>query len=656
MASYKAIALAFILGMLTEQVNAFVYPSGPSSLINVRDATTGLTRLHAFTPPTMIIGPMIKKMREENAKKKMPLASDEERGSEASGLRVGGNAWKWPPVWPYDDNMFKRTEEIKQPAAASGMGAMANMMGGMGGMPSMANATAAGNEDENKLDVLNYWSEEKAGVTTDLDPEAAEKLKGHYNFYLRDGMSVLEFGAAENSYLPEGLALSRLVGVGASMEMMDKNPALTEKLVVDLNDVVEDNGVDSDDLRKLGTNTFDAIIMANTIDFLTSPREVFKSAWSLMKPGGIMLVPFMSKDAYNDKFERAQTKMWRDLNDDQHMWIAGSFFQFSAGDGWEGLKGFDISPEGAGIDDGNVFSKVTGQKKGKSIFVVQATKAYQAETIDEEDPEKSFDSKMWMVPTLESRDKMLVAPRLARAYLADVSGRKDSWSGKIEKTLPKVYESLVKMDQFAFTFSMQAQLAADLVTDPDFDANDEQIAALKMGLGLRTPSEDFWVPVGTLTANMDAEDKINLLAHVVPRFGSGDPEQEAALETFVTALKPTISVVRSKCPGLSEGEVQLIGSELLAAEVLLPGTSTREEFALWLGELNESELTEYLKKRKSFKEIAMADLKAYQDERAAEEARLEAKREKFREQVKRAREVRTMTFNPRTGKMEPIKK
>eukprot|EP00566_Odontella_aurita_P008415 CAMPEP_0113556372 /NCGR_PEP_ID=MMETSP0015_2-20120614/17222_1 /TAXON_ID=2838 /ORGANISM="Odontella" /LENGTH=655 /DNA_ID=CAMNT_0000457725 /DNA_START=272 /DNA_END=2239 /DNA_ORIENTATION=- /assembly_acc=CAM_ASM_000160 len=654
MTSYKAIALAFLLGTLAERSFAFVQPSSPSSVENGKSLVGRLKPLHAFTPPTMIIGPMIKKMREENAKKKMPLASDEERGSEAPGLRVGGNAWKWPPVWPYDSDMFTRTEEIKAPAAASGMDAMANMMGGMAPVP---NATAAvKDDDENKLDVLKYWSEEKAGVTTDLDPEAAEQLTSHYEFYLRDGMSVLEFGAAENSYLPEGLALSRLVGVGASTDMMDRNPALTEKLVVDLNDVVADNGIDSDDLRKLGSNTFDVIVMANTIDFLTNPREVFKSAWNLLKPGGLMMVPFMSKDAYVEKFERAQTKMWRDMNDDQHMWIAGSFFQFSAGDGWESLKGFDVSPEGAKIDDGGPLSGLMGQKKGKSIFVVQATKAYQDDAVDAEDPEKSFKSKMWMVPTLESRDKMLVAPRLARAYVADSTSGKDIWSGKIEHTLPKVYESLIKMDQFVFTFSMQAQLAADLATDPDFDANDEQIAALKMGLGLRTPSEEFWMPVGTQTANMDAEDKINLLAHVVPRFGSSDPDQEAALEAFVTALSPTFSVIRSKCPGLSEGEVQLIGSELLAGEVLRPGRSTREEFAIWLGELDESELTGYLKKRKSFKEVALADMKAMQDERAAEEAALEARRLKFREQVKKAREVRTLAFNPQNGKVEPVKK
>lgn len=655
MVPYKSIALAFILGTVAERSHAFLQPTLPSSIRNGKAGTRSPTSLRAFTPPTMIIGPMIKKMREENAKKKMPLASDEERGSEAPGLRVGGNAWKWPPVWPYDSDMFTRTEEIKAPASASGMNAMANLMGGM--PPVTPNATAvASDEDENKLDVLKYWAEEKASVTTDMNEEAAAQLTSHYEFYLRDGMSVLEFGAAENSYLPEGLALSRLVGVGASMDSMDKNPALTEKLIIDLNDVVEDTGVDSDDLRKLGSNTFDVILMANTIDFLTNPREVFKSAWSLLKPGGLMMVPFMSKDAYNEKFERAQTKMWRDLNDDQHMWIAGSFFQFSAGDGWEGLKGFDISPEGAKIDDGSPLSGLLQQKKGKSIFVVQATKAYQDDSIDEEDPEKSFKSKMWMVPTLESRDKMLVAPRLARAYLADSSNGKDTWSGNIEHTLPKVYESLIKMDQFAFTFSMQAQLAADLVTDPDFDGNDEQIAALKMGLGLRTPSEDFWMPVGTQTANMDAEDKINLLAHVVPRFGSGDPEQEAALEAFVAALKPTFSVIRSKCPGLSEGDIQLIGSELLAAEILKPGRSTKEEFAMWLGELNESELSECLEKRKSFKEIALADLKVYQDKRAEEEAALEARRQKFREQVKKAREERTMAFNPQNGKLEPAKK
>jgi hypothetical protein len=89
-------------------------------------------------------------------------------------------------------------------------------------------------------------------------------------------MSILELGAAENSYLPEGLKLSKHVGIGAVKSQMEQNPSITESFVVDLNDVVEDEGIKSVEFANLGQETFDAIIMANTIDFLNNPREVFK--------------------------------------------------------------------------------------------------------------------------------------------------------------------------------------------------------------------------------------------------------------------------------------------------------------------------------------------------------------------------------------------
>lgn len=87
---------------------------------------------------------------------------------------------------------------------------------------------------------------------------------------------MLEFGAAEESYLPEDLKLERHVGVGASMANMAKNSKLTGSYVVDLNKVEDEKGVDSEELRTLSTDPFDIIIMANTVDFLTNPREVYK--------------------------------------------------------------------------------------------------------------------------------------------------------------------------------------------------------------------------------------------------------------------------------------------------------------------------------------------------------------------------------------------
>ena len=98
----------------------------------------------------------------------------------------------------------------------------------------------------------------------------------HYAFYLEDDVSILELGAAENSYLPPSLKTSRHVGVGLNQKMMDMNPALTESMIVDLNTVIEDADVDDNNFRKLAENPFDAVIMANTVEFLTHPREVLR--------------------------------------------------------------------------------------------------------------------------------------------------------------------------------------------------------------------------------------------------------------------------------------------------------------------------------------------------------------------------------------------
>ena len=67
------------------------------------------------------------------------------------------------------------------------------------------------------------------------------------------------------------------VGVGAVQSQMDSNPSITSSYVVDLNNVIEDVGLNNVDFKEdLEKGEYDAVIMANTIDFLINPREVFK--------------------------------------------------------------------------------------------------------------------------------------------------------------------------------------------------------------------------------------------------------------------------------------------------------------------------------------------------------------------------------------------
>ena len=176
-----------------------------------------------------------------------------------------------------------------------------------------------------------------------------------------------------------------------------------------------------------------------------------------------------------------------------------------------------------------------------------------------------------------------------------------------------------------------------------------------LGLGLRKPSKEFWEPIGQYTSQIGVEDKINLLGYIVPCFGSGDPEQEKALENFATGLAPTMALVRSKCSGLSEPDVQLIATEFLAAEILKPGRSTREEFAKWLGAMTEEEMKAPLVARQALRRASEEELGAYKKEQADAKEELEKQRKRYEEVVKQARENRSMVLNGRTGKFEEFK-
>lgn len=161
MVAYSSLAIASLFALAATGANAFA-PSSTILNTNLRSDTS----LDAFAAPTLIIGPMIRKMRAENDKKKMPMASPDEARGEAPGLRVGEQAWKWPPVWPYDPDFFMRSEEIVAPPATG----MANTMGGMQGAP------AADVAEVEALDQVKFWKSDNGDVNTELDEEAAAQL------------------------------------------------------------------------------------------------------------------------------------------------------------------------------------------------------------------------------------------------------------------------------------------------------------------------------------------------------------------------------------------------------------------------------------------------------------------------------------------------
>ena len=161
MVKYSALALTCVVALTSSTANAFALMS------TSRKAGTAL---NTFASPTLIIGPMIRRMREDQEKKKMPMASEQERAYEAPGLRVGTGSWKWPPVWPYDRTFFVRKDEL----APQGNLDFASVAGMLSGAPQIPVADEV--SDEEKFDFYKYWNEEKVNVSTEIDPAAAAAL------------------------------------------------------------------------------------------------------------------------------------------------------------------------------------------------------------------------------------------------------------------------------------------------------------------------------------------------------------------------------------------------------------------------------------------------------------------------------------------------
>jgi hypothetical protein len=195
----------------------------------------------------------------------------------------------------------------------------------------------------------------------------------------------------------------------------------------------------------------------------------------------------------------------------------------------------------------------------------------------------------------------------------------------------------------------QAKLATDLVADDDFSGSAEQIGAMRRGLGLDPPDE-FWTEVGTRTADMEADDKVALLAFIVPKFGLAS--SSSPLAAFVSGLAPAVELVQGKCPDLSPGEAQFAASEMLACEVLTGGSS-KEEFAKWASAMTAGEVKAYADARRQFKRSAEESVEAIRAARQAEADEIERAKTEMEQQIMAAREVRTIAFNYDKGKFEP---
>lgn len=144
-----------------------------------------------------------------------------------------------------------------------------------------------------------------------IDAPAMESVRRAYGRLLSDGAQVLDLMAGCRSYLPENITLGEVTGLGMNMTALESNPALTERVIHNLNE---------EPVLPFKDNRFDAVLCTSGVEYLTKPFEVFEDVARVLKPGGVFAIAFS-----NCWHESKVIEVWTELYEFERMGLVSQY-------------------------------------------------------------------------------------------------------------------------------------------------------------------------------------------------------------------------------------------------------------------------------------------------------------------------------------------
>jgi SAM-dependent methyltransferase len=161
----------------------------------------------------------------------------------------------------------------------------------------------------------NFYREPR--LVTHIDDATIAALTQVYRESVRAGADVLDLMSSWVSHLPPEIAYGRVVGLGMNRVELAENPRLTSFLVHDLNRCPELPFADA---------TFDTVLNAVSIQYLTSPVEVFASVRRVLRAGGIHVVATSHR-----MFPTKAVAAWHSLAPGDRLQLIGTYFALAGG-------------------------------------------------------------------------------------------------------------------------------------------------------------------------------------------------------------------------------------------------------------------------------------------------------------------------------------
>ena len=150
-----------------------------------------------------------------------------------------------------------------------------------------------------------------------IDENACQVLRNYYDQLLKDGDAVLDLMSSWVSHLPDHKYYSRVSGHGMNQIELQNNTQLTDFHIQNLN---------TEQQLPYGDEEFDLCTIAVSVQYLTSPVQVFREIYRVLKPNGTCCVSFS-----NRMFPTKAILAWRMLSGEDHCRLVSWYFEKAGG-------------------------------------------------------------------------------------------------------------------------------------------------------------------------------------------------------------------------------------------------------------------------------------------------------------------------------------
>ena len=134
-----------------------------------------------------------------------------------------------------------------------------------------------------------------------IDDDAIAAVGRVFLDFIPPNSVVLDMMSSWRSHWPQGHVKARMTGLGMNATEMADNPDLDEYIVHDVN---------LDPVLPFEDESFDAVVITVSAQYLTQPVEIFGQIARILRPGGVFIVSFS-----NRMFPTKAVRIWRESSD-----------------------------------------------------------------------------------------------------------------------------------------------------------------------------------------------------------------------------------------------------------------------------------------------------------------------------------------------------